>query len=360
MAVDNQNILAAGHSGSEAENAALGANNVQKFKYEYPMNNKEFPARIVFAVIPNITASALGSIRDLAEGAKRTGEQAVQAVAKKTEAKKEKRSTTQVVKTFLKEQAAFYGSVGEEKAYNGDLDLTTDEVRLYLPRAIAVNDGANYDTGFQLGTIGGVAEQALMGGTNVLGAIAGSVAGTAIAEGKAFMSPSSLNPGMADILAQKRIAKMGASGQAIAGGMTAASKITTNPNTKAMFKDVPLRSFSFNFTLIPTTARESMEIENIVKLFRTELYPTTLSAGKVRVGYEFPNRFKISVKTNAKQKAKNAKIKFLPSYLTSFGAVYNAGSSLLHSDGSFNQVDISLAFTESRALTKADVRGGGY
>ena len=65
----------------------------------------------------------------------------------------------------MKEQAAFYGSVGEEEAYNGDLDLTTDEVRLYLPRAIAVNDGANYDTGFQLGTIGGVAEQALTGGT---------------------------------------------------------------------------------------------------------------------------------------------------------------------------------------------------
>ena len=53
-------------------------------------------------------------------------------------------------------------------------------------------------------------------------------------------------------------------------------------------------------------------------------------------------------------------VRFLPCYLTSFGAVYNAGSSLVHSDGQFNQVDISLAFTETRALTKADVRDGGY
>ena len=99
-----------------------------------------------------------------------------------------KKSFAEQTTGWLKEQAAFYGSVGEEDAHNGDLDLTTDQVRLYLPRAIAVNDAANYDTGFQLGTIGGVAEQALMGGTNVLGAIAGSVAGTAIAEAKAFMS----------------------------------------------------------------------------------------------------------------------------------------------------------------------------
>ena len=123
---------------------------------------------------------------------------------------------------------------------------------------------------------------ALTDGNNVLGAVTGSVIGTALAEGKAFMGGSGMAPGMADILAQKRIAKMGASGAAIAGGMTAASKITTNPNTKAMFTDVPLRSFSFSFTLIPTTARESSEIENIVKTFRMELYPTTLSAGKVR------------------------------------------------------------------------------
>ena len=53
-------------------------------------------------------------------------------------------------------------------------------------------------------------------------------------------------------------------------------------------------------------------------------------------------------------------VRFLPGYLTSFGAVYNAGSAVVHRDGKFKQVDISLAFTETRALTKADVRDGGY
>ena len=351
--------------------------------YEYPLNNKEFPARIVFAVIPNIEIQGIvSSSANLVDAALAAGEKLIVGEATKSASddglpelspeRAKQKSLVEQTTGWLKRQAAFYGSVGEELPHDGDLDLTTDEVRLYLPRAIAINDAASYDTGFQLGTIGGVAEMALTDGNNVLGAIAGSVAGTAIAEGKAFMGGSGMAPGMADILAQKRIAKMGASGQAVAGGMTAASKVTTNPNTKAMFKDVPLRTFSFNFTLIPTSARESHEINNIVKLFRTELYPTTLSAGKVRVGYKFPNRFKITLKSGIGQKGRNKAIaktgqfqhgmgvRFLPCYLTSFGAVYNAGSSLVHNDGQFNQVDISLAFTETRALTKADVRDGGY
>ena len=361
--------------------------------FEYPLNNKEFPARIVFAVIPNLDNGGIGAATsDLVQKGIRVGTNITsdpEVVTNEEEStlgvdgKGGKSFTSSIAsrtKKWVEKQAAFYGSVGEEPFHDLSLDVTTDEVRLYLPRAISINDAASYDTGFQLGTLGGVAEMALSSGNNVLGAITGSVIGTAVAEGKSFMGGSGMNAGMADILAQIRIAKMGDKGAAVAGGMTAASKVTTNPNTKAMFKDVPLRSFSFSFTLIPSTAREAQEINNIVKLFRTELYPTTLSAGKVRVGYKFPNRFKITLKSGISKAEKdkrrelpdiisndvtagfndNLGVRFLPCYLTAFGAVYNAGSSLLHNDGQFNQVDITLAFTETRALTKADVRDGGY
>lgn len=363
MAISSENII--GHK--PAQYGPFGDVVSQRetyFKHEYPLNNKEFPARIVFAVIPNTNEGGIA-----AAAANLIG-QGIDIADSFTESEGDDQTLIQKGKDIyergkaaVQEAIAFYGDIKEEPAHNGDLDKTTDEVRLYLPRAIAINDTATYDTAFQLGTIGGVAEMALTSGTNVLGAVAGSAIGTAWSEGKAFMGGSGMTPGMADILAQKRIAKMGASGQAIAGGMTAASKVTTNPNTKAMFKDVPLRSFSFNFTLIPTSVREADEIENIIKLFRTELYPTTLSAGKIRVGYKFPNRFKITLKSGIKGRKKSERpmsVKFLPTYLTNFGAVYNAGSSLLHEDGRFNQVDITLGFTETRALTKADVRGGGY
>ena len=39
-------------------------------------------------------------------------------------------------------------------------------------------------------------------------------------------------------------------------------------------------------------------IEEIIKTFRTELYPEALTAGGVNVGYRFPNRFLIKVKYN--------------------------------------------------------------
>ena len=77
--------------------------------YEYPLNNKEFPARIIFAVIPNITASALGSTRDLIDAGKKLSVNNDQATAEKKEALSgpPRRSRTQAVKTFLKEQVLF-------------------------------------------------------------------------------------------------------------------------------------------------------------------------------------------------------------------------------------------------------------
>lgn len=353
-----------------------------KFKYQYPLNNKEFPARVVFKVIPNIdTGGVVGAAVNLVEAGISTGTDAVKHVTETVNNEqpdvneiqnlgKQKnnivvssaRTGIQRTRSWIDQQAAFYGSVAEEPAYDETMDVTADECHLYLPRAINVTDTATYDTGFQLGVIGGVAEQALTEGRNVLGAVAGATLGGAIAEGRSFMSGTNMGSGVADILAQKRIAKMGATGEAIAGGMTAASKVTTNPNTRAMFKDVPLRAFGFGFTMIPTSSREADEVENIVKFFREQLYPTTLSAGKVRVGYKFPNRFKIQLRHGFEEGRRRGElgVKFLPCYLTSFAATYNQNSPMIHADGQFNQVDITLSFTESRALTKADVRDGGY
>lgn len=205
--------------------------------------------------------------------------------------------------------------------------------------------------------IGGVAEQAMNDGGRVLGALAGAALDTGVNTVKSIMGSSSLSPATADLLAQKVATNFGATGQAVAGGMKAASKITTNPNTRAIFKDVPLRSFGFAFSLIPTSATENREIQDIIKFFRTELYPVTLQAGGIRVGYQFPNRFLIKLKHRDNQ---DINLKFLPVYLQSFNATYNANSSLMYEDGGFNQVDIAMQFTETRALTKADVRDGDY
>jgi hypothetical protein len=256
----------------------------------------------------------------------------------------------------IKKLTSLYGKIEPAKAFDESALKTLAQVSLYLPKAIQINDGVEYDTGFQLGMIGGVAEQAMNDGGTVLGSLAGAFLDTGINTAKAVMGGSGMAPGSADILAQKVAGQFGGIGTAVAGGMRAASGITTNPNTRAMFKDVPLRNFSFGFSMIPTSQSEARVIENIVKLFRTELYPTTLTAGGIRIGYEFPNQFLIKVK----HRGNDVNLKFLPVYLQSFNATYNANSPLMHADGKFNSVDIAMTFTETRALTKADVARGGY
>ncbi len=44
--------------------------------------------------------------------------------------------------------------------------------------------------------------------------------------------------------------------------------------------------------------------------------------------------------------------------MQSFNAVYNSATGGMHSDGRFSAVDITLAFTETRAISKKDVEAG--
>jgi|LWDU01.1.fsa_nt_gi hypothetical protein len=77
-----------------------------------------------------------------------------------------------------------------------------------------------------------------------------------------------------------------------AGGMAAAGEIlhlfgdegmrtlgrALNPNEYKQFKSVGLRSFSFSFKFLPESKKESDEVTQIIKEFRTALYPTKRSA----------------------------------------------------------------------------------
>ena len=353
-------------------------------KLEYPLHNKdEYPARIIFSVIPNVTPSVAGVATDLVTLTAKGVNKAVDTYANKGTLEKLEAEAAEIVnsqesvsgmggaqaasriipklknlKDDIAKKIALFGTATELPAYDDKHDKTSHKVSLYLPRGIAVNDGVTYNTAMQLGFIGGLAEKAMNTGANVLGSTIAGAGGMAIAEINAFRSGNKMSPGMAEILAQRRLAKMAISptAQAAGSGMQAATKVTTNKNTRTFFQDVPMRSFGFNFSLIPTSETEAKEIEKIVKLFRTELYPEVIAVDTIRVGYKFPNRFKIRLKNGADKIG----LKFLPVYMTNFTAVYNSNSPMMHVDSRFNQVDITMSFTEDRPMTKADVRDGGY
>ena len=96
---------------------------------------------------------------------------------------------------------SLYGDVGETESFSEANLKTGAQCSLYLPKGIAINDGVEYDTGFQLGMIGGVAEQAMNDGGRVLGALAGAALDTGVNTAKAIMGSSSLSPATADLLA---------------------------------------------------------------------------------------------------------------------------------------------------------------
>jgi len=160
-------------------------------------------------------------------------------------------------------------------------------------------------------------------------------------------------------LAMQEIIKKAVSGAA--GAITQRNKQAPNPNTRALFKQVSLRSFQFNFKLIPTTETEATTITNIVKEFRTQMYPELIGGGGegTSVGYEFPNRYEIETFYDGQE---DMAPKIFPAYLEAFQASYNpTGQTIFQKAGGqgyFAETDMNLTFTESRALTKQDIAGG--
>ena len=239
------------------------------------------------------------------------------------------------------------------------LELNTGKrISLYLPRAIQIQDTVSYDNAFQLGLIGGAIEAGMGRPGGGIGAAAGAIASEASGFANTLLGRTGgMSSDAAGILSGKIAARIPGVGDQAAAAVRSTTRLTTNPNTRALFKDVPIRNFSFAFQLVPTSRVEARMIESIIKTFREELYPEALTAGGVNVGYRFPNRFFIKVKYN---NADIKGIKFLPVYMQSFNATYNSATGGMHNDGRFSAVDISMAFTETRAIAKADVEKGGF
>lgn len=243
-----------------------------------------------------------------------------------------------------------------------------DVISLYIPQGLTFGDGVNY-TGSQIDPLFG--EIALRTGravnntgmTNV-----GEVA-DAIGEQLLDLGISQGDGGWVETI--KGIARMGArqatrkGGRAILnnlGGDQLAGLIfgtVYNPNLKTTLEGVNIRTFTFQFQMIPTSKEEADAIAGIVKRFRTELYPAVegLAGENLPVFLRYPNRFNIVVDTGGDEQHK---IKFKPSFLTAVSTSYNPSSSTYHEDGAPTETTLNLTFTEESTLSKDDIADGGF
>jgi len=231
-----------------------------------------------------------------------------------------------------------------------NLSKNAPVVDLYMPLTTVFNDTMQYDTP-NLGVIGGSAFQAFSeGGVNLNAAMEGLLNGLSDIFG--FIRGGL--EGEAASLAALRAAKFVPS----SGFQTAVSlgvQRTLNPNTRAAFKGVNLREFTFTFKMIANSAAEARVVEKIVHHFRREAYPEAINIGDFPVGYKFPNTFSIQF-THRGQESRLPKIERC--YLRNVQTTYNSTGAAYHSDGQPNEVDLTLNFVEIRTLNRADIEAG--
>lgn len=224
-------------------------------------------------------------------------------------------------------------------------------IDMYIPLSLTYNDGAQYENA-NLNVIG---SGTLAGMQNADGIFASAY--NALAEGVGSVFGYLMDPSLTGEAA--RLGALRASRAVPNAGFQAAVSIgvqrTMNPNTRAMFKGVNLREFSFNFKMIANSQREAIAIERIVNHFRTELYPDVINALNVPIAYEMPNAFSIQF-THRNSEAKMPKLEYC--FLRNVQTVYNATGAAFHPDGRPNEVDMTLNFIEMRTLNKKDIMAG--
>ncbi len=235
-------------------------------------------------------------------------------------------------------------------SYKGQLRFTLvdendnalgSQVNLYLPQGVQYADKVEYENA-ELGALG--------------------AAGVDFTdETLALPSESLKNKEVQNSVISSVTAKLSETAGQVARART---RTSPNPNTRALFKQVGLRSFAFQFKLIPVNEDEANLIASLIKLFRTELYPEEIPFDvgdlSLKLGYKFPNRFKIEQIYDG---ALSTAQKIEPAYLDSFTTNYNttAQSFFKGKDGKpyHSEIDIAMTFIESKTLNRESI-GKGY
>jgi hypothetical protein len=107
--------------------------------------------------------------------------------------------------------------------------------------------------------------------------------------------------------------------------------------------------------MISNSHEEAEEIKEIVKWFRSNMYPEDTTAG-VSYAYKFPAPFLIRMAYDNKDVA----TKLLPCYLEDISVGYNSSTMGMHTDGNFIETDLQVSFVETRALRKNEIVKDNY
>jgi hypothetical protein len=234
---------------------------------------------------------------------------------------------------MLKDDADRPVIVFRNKVNAADTDM---QITFPLPAALAVNDSASYgptDVGFKGALMVNAARTPDSLGSGAMGAMGAMVAAV----------PKNLKTfvGM--------LAKSGKLGSETQAAVSIGTGTMFNKNPVTEFSGVATRGFSFTFKLMAKTKQETDVIRSIVDAFRRGVYPE----GNI-IQLQYPPTWYINFKIGGKD------IPYIPKvfecYLTSVNTAYNSSGHFFHEDGSPSEIELSLQFMESRALTLDDIK----
>ena len=337
---------------SETNNTENTENNEPKPKQplKYPYHREgRYPACIKFS-IKEIHGTAIEGVPDILSGLKEKFDLFVSAAGgdqQKIEAAK---------KAAEASEANRNANNGGDDAPVSSYERTdvTSGIKIYLPQGFATNDALQYSNA-DLGMTGAAGLNAFNNGSGFAGAI-----GEMLKTGFGSITDAT---GSGKDLAQLTVARnaKGIMGKLMPDELNLAlqmsSAVTVNPNTRAMFKGVGLRTFQFQFKFLPVSEREAKEVEDIIKRFREHAYPESIQAGPISAGYKYPHVFDITLTAFGKPIGTQIKTCVLESISTS----YNASSMAWHEsdDRAYaSEYDLTLSFREEVALNAKDIRDG--
>ena len=160
-------------------------------------------------------------------------------------------------------------------------------------------------------------------------------------------------------------AKKGVS--AITPGLTAEQGFKTigtiiNPNTNTTFSGNGIRSFNFSYKFVPESELETNTIRRIIRRFKGLSYAghTADQAGEADPAtllLSYPCKWQIKfLKTTAGGLTEN---EFMPKlfecYLTTVETNYNPNANIFFNNAAPVEIDLSVTFQETRALTRNDI-----
>ena len=145
-----------------------------------------------------------------------------------------------------------------------------------------------------------------------------------------------------------------------------ANRTLVNPFQNTAYQGAGIRSFTFNFKMIAESPKEAMQIKAICDRFRAGMYAKTggfttdITDSLVGAALKYPPIWQIDFISHMNNNGMviNKHIpKIFACYLQSFNTTFNTTSGAWHYNGAPLEVDCSITYQESRALTHNDITG---